>query len=277
MVADVTVCIRDGGAVFTESASGGEATLSRLSDAALRGPRPSGVDDARRAVAACSSSDDAPKILFVSKMMAIPKSHVQGALSEPGATGDSNFRLCARLFRTVRKGDRLFVLNSTHDPSDYDANEIDEVVLSDLYLMMGQGMFKVDQVPREICSGRRVGALHFKVGDASSSLECPPFGEMMFQAAAIVKVAIEPENVSDMDALIEGLRLLNRADAFVEVSLTETGEHVVAAGEVHLERCVADLRERFAKVPIRVSPPIISFRETVEGAGRRRRRRRMDA
>ena len=52
------------------------------------------------------------------------------------------------------------------------------------------------------------------------------------------------------------------------MSLTETGEQCVAGGgEVHLERCVADLRERFAKVPIRVSPPIISFRETVEGSG----------
>ena len=87
---------------------------------------------------------------------------------------------------------------------------------------------------------------------------------MMFQASAIVKVAIEPENVTDMDALIDGLRLLNRADAFVEVSVMDTGEHVIAAaGEVHLERCIADLRERFAKVPIRVSPPIVSFRETV--------------
>ena len=104
------------------------------------------------------------------------------------------------------------MLNSTHDPSDYDANEIDEVVLSDLYLMMGQGMFKVDQVPAGNLLA--VGGLErsiLKSATLSSSLECPPFGEMMFQAAAIVKVAIEPENVSDMDALIEGLRLLNRA------------------------------------------------------------------
>ena len=251
-----------------------EAAAKRLARVfpvpALRGPRPSGVDDARRAVAACSSSDDAPTIVFVSKMMAIPKSHVQGALSEPGAPGDSKFLAFARVFSgTVRKGDRLYVLNSTHDPSDHDANEIEEVVLSDLYLMMGQGMFKVDRVPAGNLLA--IGGLErsiLKSATLSSSLECPPFGEMMFQAAAIVKVAVEPENVSDMDALIEGLRLLNRADAFVEVSLTETGEHVVAAaGEVHLERCVADLRERFAKVPIRVSPPIISFRETVEGSG----------
>ena len=97
---------------------------------------------------------------------------------------------------------------------------------------------------------------------------CPPFGNMMFQVAPIVKVAVEPENVSDMPALVEGLRLLNRSDAFVEVGLMETGEHVIAAaGEVHLERCIADLRERFAKVALKVSPPLVSFRESVSDTG----------
>jgi ribosome assembly protein 1 len=32
---------------------------------------------------------------------------------------------------------------------------------------------------------------------------------------------------------------------------------------LHLERCLRDLRETFAKVPIRVSPPIVAFRETI--------------
>ncbi|RZC77204.1 hypothetical protein C5167_001387 [Papaver somniferum] len=38
-------------------------------------------------------------------------------------------------------------------------------------------------------------------------------------------------------------------DPFVEVSVSATGEQVLAAaGEVHLERCIKDLQERFAKV-----------------------------
>jgi hypothetical protein len=53
---------------------------------------------------------------------------------------------------------------------------------------------------------------------------------------------------------VEGLRLLNRADPFVEVSVQPTGEHVLgAAGEVHLETCVKDLKERFARIQIHVS------------------------
>ncbi|XP_017824831.4 elongation factor-like GTPase 1 [Callithrix jacchus] len=42
------------------------------------------------------------------------------------------------------------------------------------------------------------------------------------------------------------------------------GEHVlVTAGEVHLQRCLDDLKERFAKIYISVSEPIIPFRETI--------------
>lgn len=52
---------------------------------------------------------------------------------------------------------------------------------------------------------------------------------------------------------VEGLRLLNRADPFVEVEVLESGEHVLgAAGEVHLETCVKDLQERFARIQLQV-------------------------
>jgi len=229
----------------------------------LKGTRPRGLDEVRSAVMRCNLSEDAPKIIFVSKMMAIPKAHVQGAQNHPG---DVKFLAFARIYSgTIRKGDKLFVLSSTHDPSDVDADEVQEVVLTELYLMMGQGMFAINEVPAGNLLA--IGGLEtaiLKSATLSSTLDCPPFGAMMFQAAAIVKVAVEPEHIGDMSALIEGLRLLNRADAFVEVSLMETGEHVIAAaGEVHLERCIADLTERFAKVPVRVSPPIISFREGI--------------
>ena len=49
------------------------------------------------------------------------------------------------------------------------------------------------------------------------------------QAAPIVRVAIEPVAPGDMPALVEGLRLLNRADPLVEVAVQETGEHVLGA------------------------------------------------
>ena len=38
---------------------------------------------------------------------------------------------------------------------------------------------------------------------------------------------------------------------------------MVALGELHLERCLKALRERFAKVEITVSEPIVSLRECI--------------
>ncbi|MBW0497085.1 hypothetical protein O181_036800 [Austropuccinia psidii MF-1] len=43
-------------------------------------------------------------------------------------------------------------------------------------------------------------------------------------------------------------------------SQTHSGEHVIlTAGELHLERCLRDLRERLAEIPIQASKPIIPF------------------
>ncbi|KAF6039034.1 hypothetical protein EB796_002651 [Bugula neritina] len=67
-----------------------------------------------------------------------------------------------------------------------------------------------------------------------------------------------------MDRLVKGMRLLNQADSCVQVIVQESGEHVlVAAGEVHLQRCLEDLRKRYCCIAINVSEPIVPFRETI--------------
>ncbi|MBW0480130.1 hypothetical protein O181_019845 [Austropuccinia psidii MF-1] len=82
-------------------------------------------------------------------------------------------------------------------------------------------------------------------------------------SAPIVRVSLEPRQPSDMPKLVEGLRLLSQSDPCVETLIQDSGEHVIlTAGELHLERCLRDLRERFAKIPIQASKPIIPFRET---------------
>jgi ribosome assembly protein 1 len=55
----------------------------------------------------------------------------------------------------------------------------------------------------------------------------------------------------------------------VEVYIQETGEHVIAtAGEVHAERCFMDLKEWCGDVQLRISPPLLSFRETIIDSGK---------
>jgi ribosome assembly protein 1 len=85
---------------------------------------------------------------------------------------------------------------------------------------------------------------------------------------------------ANMPRLIRGLKLLSQADPCAEAFQQQTGEWVIlTAGELHLEvcfqlwssstslkiigqRCIRDLRERFAKVEIQASKPIVPFRET---------------
>ena len=38
---------------------------------------------------------------------------------------------------------------------------------------------------------------------------------------------------------------------------------MVGTGEVHIQRCIDDLKKRYANVKLKVSDPIIPFRETV--------------
>lgn len=45
-----------------------------------------------------------------------------------------------------------------------------------------------------------------------------------------------------------------QADPCVEVSVADNGElHLAALGELHLERCLNDLEQRFARVAVHVS------------------------
>jgi ribosome assembly protein 1 len=99
---------------------------------------------------------------------------------------------------------------------------------------------------------------------SSTKLDVKNMAGISQDAHPILRVALEPENPTEMDKLVEGLRLLNQADPCVQVMLQETGEHVIlTAGELHLERCLRDLKERFAKINIHVSPPIVPFRESI--------------
>ena len=66
--------------------------------------------------------------------------------------------------------------------------------------------------------------LVLKSATLSSTLACPAFTPMPFEARPIVRVAIEPEQPSELPALVKGLKLLNQADPCVRVLVQETGK-----------------------------------------------------
>ncbi|GAB2293172.1 hypothetical protein Dimus_027380 [Dionaea muscipula] len=237
----------------------------------------------RRSVEICSSGPEAPCVAFVSKMFAVPLKllpqrgpngeRLNDDIDESGSTdSDECFLAFARVFSGVlAAGQRMFVLSALYDPLKTETAQkyLQVVELHSLYLMMGQGLKPVSSAKAgNVVAIKGLGQYILKSATLSSTKNCWPFSSMLFQVSPTLKVAIEPSDPADMGALMKGLRLLNRADSFVEVTVSSRGEHVLAAaGEVHLERCIKDLKERFAKVSLEVSPPLVSYKETIEAEG----------
>ncbi|XP_057467555.1 uncharacterized protein LOC130756932 [Actinidia eriantha] len=232
----------------------------------------------RKSVEACNSSPEAPCVAFVSKMFAVPlkmlpqmglHGEVLNNFTDYGES-DEWFFAFARIFSGVLcSGQRVFVLSALYDPLKGESMQkhVQEAELHSLYLMMGQGLKPVASAKAgSVVAIRGLGQHILKSATLSSTKSCWPFSSMVFQVSPTLKVAIEPSDPADMVALMKGLRLLNHADPFVEVTVSSRGEHVLAAaGEVHLERCIKDLKDRFAKVSLEVSPPLVSYKETIEG------------
>jgi len=171
----------------------------------------------------------------------------------------------ARIFSgTIREGQTVYVLGPKYDPMD-PTKFCTQAKVDKLYLIMGKELEALTSVPAGNVFG--IGGLEeavLKNATLSSLTECPSLVNVNMKAPPIVRVAVEPYDPSDMPKLVEGLKLLNQADSCVEVLIQETGEHViVTAGELHLERCLKDLREKYAKIGLHASDPIVPYRETL--------------
>uniref|UniRef100_A0A1X7UNC2 Elongation factor EFG domain-containing protein n=1 Tax=Amphimedon queenslandica TaxID=400682 RepID=A0A1X7UNC2_AMPQE len=191
------------------------------------------------------------------------------------------FLAFSRVFSgTLRKGQKLFVLQPRYDPTLTSTPllqttptqedvilppHVTTVTITKLYLMMGRDLLEVESVASGNVAG--IGGLGdsiVKSGTLSSSLACTSFRELQSVAFPIVHVALEAVHFSDLPSLDKGLELLDQSDPCVRCTYQETGERILStAGEVHLQRCLDDLRNVYAGVELKVSPPIVPFRETV--------------
>ncbi|KYN37334.1 Elongation factor Tu GTP-binding domain-containing protein 1 [Trachymyrmex septentrionalis] len=226
----------------------------------------------KRAFLSCNPSLEAPIIVFVSKMFPVEKDMLP----------ESRPKIYSG---TIKIGDEVFVLGPKHNPSIALEREkagekvdpshvlkdlklgrhITKVTVNKLYILMGRELEAVNKVPAGNVFG--IGSLEehvLKTATLSTTIACPSFTELTSLAVPILRVALEPKHPNDLPKLINGLKLLNQADACAIVHIQETGEIVLStAGEVHLERCLEDLKLRYAKIDINVSDPIVPFRETV--------------
>jgi ribosome assembly protein 1 len=176
----------------------------------------------------------------------------------------------ARLFSgTLTVGDEVYVLPPKFSPArPHAAPQPKKVTITALYLLMGRGLESLNSVP----AGNIVGIAGLdgailKSGTICSKIEGAPnlsSTSAISTNAPIVRVALEPTFPGDLNKMIRGLQLLEHADPAMMYEQLESGEHVIlTAGELHLERCLKDLRERFARCEIQAGEAIVPYRESI--------------
>ena len=175
----------------------------------------------------------------------------------------------ARLFSgKLSVGDEIFVLPPKFNPAQPHTKPIPQKVeITALYLLMGRSLEALEAVSAGTIFGIEGLEGHvLKTGTLCSQLE----GGVNLASTAttisqpIVRVALEPTNPLDLSKMIKGLKLLEQSDPSAVYEQMPSGEHVIlTAGELHLERCLKDLKERYARCDIQPGEPIVPYRETI--------------
>jgi len=193
---------------------------------------------------------DGPLMVFISKMV---------------PTNDKGrFYAFGRVFAgTVSTGQKVRIMGPNYKPGS--KNDLHIKNIQRTVLMMGG---KVEAVPDVPCGNTvaLVGIDQFlmKQGTLSDHEDAHCIKAMKYSVSPVVRVAVEVKNASDLPKLVEGLRKLSKSDPLVVCTTEESGEHVIAGcGELHVEICLKDLEEEYAKCPIKKGDPVVSYKETV--------------
>lgn len=114
----------------------------------------------------------------------------------------------------------------------------------------------IDGIDQSITKTATVSHPEFKGLDIFKPLE--------FHTEAVVKVACEPLNPSELPKMLEGLRKINKSYPLARTKVEESGEHIIfGTGELYLDTILNEMRTQFSEVEIKVSEPFVSFCETV--------------
>ena len=205
-------------------------------------------DEVGEAIAACKA--DSELVMYVSKMV---------PTSEKG-----RFYAFGRVFSgTVATGQKVRIMGPNYkkgSKTDLNIKNIQRTVI----MMAG----KVEAIPDVPC-GNTVGLVGIdqylvKQGTISDHEDACCIRVMKYSVSPVVRVAVEVKNASDLPKLVEGLRKLSKSDPLVVCTTEESGEHIIAGcGELHIEICLKDLEEEYAKCPIKKGDPVVSYKETV--------------
>jgi len=207
-------------------------------------------DQTANAIRTCDVSDGAPLCMYISKM--IPTSD------------RGRFYAFGRVFSgKVATGMKVRMLGPNYVPgkkTDLWVKNIQRTLI-----MMASKTEQVPDIPAgNTCALVGVDQYLIKSGTIATAEDACCIRTMKFSVSPVVRVAVEPKSAADLPKLVEGLKRLSKSDPMVLCMTTQAGEHIVAgAGELHLEICLKDLQEDFMGTAVKISEPVVSFRESV--------------
>ncbi|OYT36852.1 elongation factor EF-2 [Candidatus Pacearchaeota archaeon ex4484_71] len=147
----------------------------------------------------------------------------------------------------------------------------------DVYMNLGKRRTRIQQVSvykgaqrtvvDEVSAGNIVGVVGLKdvfAGETVSKEEMEPFEAIKHLFDPVVTKSIEATKAADLPKLIEVLKQIAKEDPSIKITINEqTGESLMSGmGELHLE--IIENRIKSEKgLPVKTSPPIVVYRETV--------------
>eukprot|EP00834_Sanchytrium_tribonematis_P002791 NODE_94_length_21525_cov_0.751003.p1 type:complete len:850 gc:universal NODE_94_length_21525_cov_0.751003:11455-14004(+) len=150
------------------------------------------------------------------------------------------------------------------------SNIVHKVKIKSVFILMGRGYAQVPLLyPGSIGAiefepVESIGMQMFKIFTLSNLKSVPNLScHSEEEENALIKVALEPEDPRRYEEFQKSLEWLNTIDPAIEIEHLNSGEHVlVCAGELHLERCLHDLKS-YSKMGIQTSEPLVPFRECI--------------
>jgi len=205
-------------------------------------------DPSGQAIKTCDK--DGPLMIFISKMV---------------PTNDrGRFYAFGRVFSgVVSTGQKVRIMGPNYTPgsnTDLNVKSIQRTVI----MMAG----KVESVPDVPC-GNTVGLIGvdqylLKQGTIATDPGAHNIRVMKYSVSPVVRVAVSVKNANDLPKLVNGLKMLSKSDPLVQCITEESGEHIIAGcGELHVEICLKDLIEEYAKCDIKQGDPVVTYKETV--------------
>ncbi|CAF1385128.1 unnamed protein product [Rotaria sordida] len=198
-----------------------------------------------------------------------PNGEVMIYISKKIPVQDGSRFLCfGRIFSgTIVSGTNVRILGPDYRPGSTSDLQIKNV--TSVGVMIGDRCISTHHVPAgNVVALTGIDKCLLKTATRTTGLTENFITRKLCASELVVIVAVDVKDPVDHTKLVDGLKKLVQGDSLVQV-LNENGQHVIAAaGELHLEICLADLEKTHARCPLKVATPIVTYRETITAESR---------